>query len=295
MKSPCSGFCYPGFFLPVPSCVPVQQWPWLFVHVHMKKGKRCADDMFSPIPFLCPLLLWEKRAPNFQVPWPDIPHKSLCSPTLRLFCTSPMRKTSLIAWLLNDCSVFFCSTTYYLLLQDTIHFCPTPSDLSTSQKLTQILLPRTFLSPSHVTGPFTASLFCNHPPCHRLPHHPRDRQRYDTSPLSTVSSAPHPPFFILLMHRVKLGTPIPGRMLAFHGLDLAHRLTPEEPCVAVLCPLCSLLSKTKSHQYLTISLRVRFAQASKHTHQPSLSKTYMQCSQCNYSAYLYNCICIITL
>lgn len=115
----------------------------------MKMGKRCPDNLFSPIPFLHPLPLWDKRAANFQVPWPYVPHTSLPTPTLRLFCTCPTRNTSLTAWMLNDFYFsFICSTPYYLLLQDTIHFCPTPSDLSTSQTLTQIPHPRTFLTPS---------------------------------------------------------------------------------------------------------------------------------------------------
>lgn len=165
------------------------------------------------------------------------PHTpSFSCPKIILYIAN--QKHTRTAWLLNDCSSFICSTTY-LLLQDTIPFCPTPSDVSTSQTLTQIPHSRIFLFHSHATAP----LLCNCPPCTRLPHSPQRRQWYHTSPLSTVPPAPHPPLFILLMHEVKLGMTVPGRTLAFHGLHLAHRLTTEEPCAAVWCPLCGLLSK----------------------------------------------------
>lgn len=208
---------------------------WPFDHLHVKKWKRCPSDLSGLIPFLCLLLLWEKMAPHFQILWSHVPHTSLPPPALRLLCTPPVRNASIMAWLLNNFS-FTCSTVYHLLLQDTTRFCPTPSDLSSSQTLTPIPHPRTLLSSSHATDPFKASLFYSQPLCPKFPHHPRDRQWYNVSPLHTVPSATHLPFFFLLIHGVNLQMTVPGMTLAFHGLDLSHRLT------AVRAPRCRLLS-----------------------------------------------------
>ena len=48
-----------------------------------------------------------EKAPNLQVPCLYHPPTSLPSPTLRLFCTSPIRNTPLIACPLNDYLVLF--------------------------------------------------------------------------------------------------------------------------------------------------------------------------------------------
>lgn len=138
----CSGFCYPEFFLPAGYCVSVEQRPWPFVRPHVKKGKRGPDNLFSPIPFLCILLLWDQKAPNFQVPWPYAPHTSLPS-ALRLFCTSPNRNTTLIAWLLIDCLVL-------VVQQPTVYSYRTPS---ISAQLLQISAPLKYSPKSPTPGP----------------------------------------------------------------------------------------------------------------------------------------------
>lgn len=164
---------------------------------------------------------------------------------------------------------FICSTPYYLLLQDTIHFCPTPSDPSTSQTLTQTPHPRTFLSPS------CPQVHLLHPSSIGTLRAPGFLITLQTG--SSTTHLPSPPCPQLLIHfSFSSCGGKPGDVDSWQDTCLSWaRFGPQgDTWRALRDSLMSFLWSSFQNWITPIFnnfLWVRFGQASKHTHQPSLS------------------------